>query len=845
MPGEVQDVRIKFVSDTSGLKQAEAGLRNLSASEREAVKDFQQLNQTAGAAFRATQAGAQTSARSVSQLGDAGKDAAGKLKSAGQAAKGSFDGVGSSISGLQGAISGLGAGILAAFALDSLSSATGKILEITSEFQKYRAVLTNVLGSQQAADIAMQQITGTAAKTNFSVSELTNSYVKLANMNLKPTQKEFMQLADLANASGKSIDMLTEAVLDANSFEFERLKEFGIRAKKEGDNIEFTFKNKTETIAKTSEAVNAYILSLGKLEGVSGSTAAISQTLGGQISNLGDSFDQLFVTIGNGSGGALSYFVEVIGDAVTGITRFIKGSEQLRKEAELAAKGAAIEGVGERVKEQTALLRKATKERQAIYDNDRDARISALKMEKDLLEVRRQELSKEYGRLNEAFLKEQKRALAGNINADPLSDTQVKVAKRNLAEVANRYRLNAEERREIDRLIAKDAEKNADADAKAKQESLGLVNALQAKIKELGEAQGKAFTETDVKKFGLAIKAAKEELERLLNVDTKIQIDDVGTIEKQQVPVALVPELDEPSLDAINLETAAKFEQTFQKISQDVRGAALDEYYKAEEAREKALMEKRLEYVQTFYDVATTLGDAYSEIQDIKNEQRAQAIQEARDRELKLVGDNEQAKAFIAAKFDSQEKALKTKQARQDRDKALFDVAINTAVAIGKTLATLGVPVGLPFAGIAAAQGALQAALILARPLPKFKKGTKSVPGFDMGKDSVFAMLQPGEGVMPTDKMKEYRTTYDAMFDGKIPGSVINKFVLDYSKGDRVAQPSGNYSALLMEQRKTNRLLELQRNQPVHEFNLNKKGFETYIRKGDSVTEILNNQFPL
>ena len=45
---------------------------------------------------------------------------------------------------------------------------------------------------------------------------------------------------DTASAMGKSLDDMVEAVADAATGEFERLKEFGIRASKNGDRVSFT-----------------------------------------------------------------------------------------------------------------------------------------------------------------------------------------------------------------------------------------------------------------------------------------------------------------------------------------------------------------------------------------------------------------------------------------------------------------------------------------------------------------------------------------------------------------------------------------------------------------------------
>ena len=224
----------------------------------------------------------------------------------GKKAKDGFDGASKGADGFSKVASKLGPIIGAAFAADALIGFGKNVINTTAEFQKMEAVLTNTLGSNSAAKVAMDEIVEFASKTPFAVNELTESFVKLANRGFVPTQDELRSLGDLASSTGKSFDQLTEAALDAMTGEFERLKEFGIRASSEGDRVKFTFKGVTTEVAKTEDAIKDYLLSLGNAEGVSGAMAAISETVGGKISNLGDNFTQLYKVIGDGSSGLIA-----------------------------------------------------------------------------------------------------------------------------------------------------------------------------------------------------------------------------------------------------------------------------------------------------------------------------------------------------------------------------------------------------------------------------------------------------------------------------------------------------------------------------------------------------------
>ena len=221
-----------------------------------------------------------------------------------------FDAIGSTASKVGGIVAG-------AFAVGSIVNFGRGVIAATSEFQKFEAVLSNTLGSSSAAQLALSQIQEFAATTPFQINELTGAFVKLANQGFTPNITQMRLLGDLASSTGKSFDQLAEAILDAQTGEFERLKEFGVRAAVAGDQVTFTFKGIKTQVDNTSEAIRGYVLSLGAAEGVSGSMEKISGTLGGRISNVQDSFTQLQTTIGQINGGVLFGFVGLLQKALS------------------------------------------------------------------------------------------------------------------------------------------------------------------------------------------------------------------------------------------------------------------------------------------------------------------------------------------------------------------------------------------------------------------------------------------------------------------------------------------------------------------------------------------------
>lgn len=179
-----------------------------------------------------------------------------------------------------------------------LQSIGRAVTETLGKFETMGAVLENTLGSESAAQRVMSDISDFAARTPFQVDELTDSWVRLANQGFRPNMEQMTLLGDLAASTGKGFTQLSEAVLDAQVGEFERLKEFGIRAEKDGDKVRFTFKGITQEVKFGADSIQQYLLSLGQMQGVGGAMAKISATIAGRISNFQDLVTQLKLTIG-------------------------------------------------------------------------------------------------------------------------------------------------------------------------------------------------------------------------------------------------------------------------------------------------------------------------------------------------------------------------------------------------------------------------------------------------------------------------------------------------------------------------------------------------------------------
>lgn len=243
-----------------------------------------------------------------------------ELNKSGKNVKEEFDLTKTAISKLKAAVAAFILVKLAGYLKEVLSN----VYSTRKEFAKYEAVLRNTLQSQEKAAAAMKMLQQLAADTPGSLQEWTEAYIKLVNRGIKPTTAELTNIGDLAASQGKSVDQLIEAILDAMTGENERLKEFGIKASKNGNTVKYTFRGVTTEVQNSEEAIKSYLLSLGKLDGISGSMATQMKELEGMESNFKDTLDNLWNKMGKRMEGFFKKGLSWATDFVSDITKVME-----------------------------------------------------------------------------------------------------------------------------------------------------------------------------------------------------------------------------------------------------------------------------------------------------------------------------------------------------------------------------------------------------------------------------------------------------------------------------------------------------------------------------------------
>jgi hypothetical protein len=181
----------------------------------------------------------------------------------------------------------------------SVGQAASFMVRANADMQRLSAQLEVATGSTSAAATAMKDLQGFAAETPFTLTQVVEGFIKLKNLGLDPSIGAMRSFGNTSAAMGKDVMQFIEAVADAATGEFERLKEFGIKASKEGDKVKFTFQGVTTTVQNTAEAITAYLRGLGDESGVfAGSMAKQMETIDGKISNLEDAAARFATTLG-------------------------------------------------------------------------------------------------------------------------------------------------------------------------------------------------------------------------------------------------------------------------------------------------------------------------------------------------------------------------------------------------------------------------------------------------------------------------------------------------------------------------------------------------------------------
>ena len=802
------DIKIKYVIDDSELRKAATSFDKLTQEEQDAIAGMKKLN---------------------TELGNTGK----KATETGDKLSNAFDQGKEGVGGLSKSLGGLGPAIVGAFSVTAVLGFAKAVFDTTANFEKLGAVLKNTLGSGAQASLALEGIKEFAKTTPFAVAELTASFVKLANQGFIPTTNQLRQLGDLASSTGKGFDQLTEAIIDAQTGEFERLKEFGIRASKSGDQVKFSFKGVETQVKFNNEAIREYITSLGDYEGVAGAAAAVSGTLGGKVNNLGDAWDNFLNSIGTLLKPVLTGALNVTADFMDAINSLFKlgttGAQDV-EQAELNAfksfqaktKTMTMDMLEQRAKENSEAIKTFSKEAAALEKSIGSApSIAGFDPKYD----ERQKL--------QAILEQ----LAVYKGENAAINEQLKLNNDNVAKTVKVYaEFNAEQK--------KAADEKAKADKKEYESRL--------KILELEKQQQVLMAQIRGDKLG-EVGAEKVYQQKVFDLKNEYSAKNIGITQKEIDVAGLQRDkaakgLDDAvegmklknkdGLDYLRTETDKNYKKAQDALDKDMKQRmdktqAMHELeldrLKRQEEQKQAVKQKALELAQT---IVQGSFDLYQ--QGLNKE--LESINKRYSEEVRLADGNKQKLAELEQQKAAEEKEIKLKQFRAQQLSSIANIAFSAAPEIVKY--SVSAP---PLAALVAAIAAAQIGFVLAQPVPEFAEGTKG-KAFKGGKAMVG---ERGVEKVITESGKVYFTPPTATLVDLPKGShVIPNHALSRQEVYWGSMQSGKQSSSGSPMiGKLDELGSILKGLPITQLNMDERSFEKFIRTPRRTTKILNNRF--
>ncbi|MCA3418089.1 MAG: hypothetical protein INF88_04240 [Roseomonas sp.] len=186
-----------------------------------------------------------------------------------------------------------------------------------ADFERYRLTLETVMGSAEAAQTRLNELTEFAARTPFNVGEVVRAGVALQVLGVRGASADgaLRAAGDAASVFGTSLDQAINAMAATGRGELEPIERFGIQARTEGQAIVMQWEENGRQMRATIDKNNRAAI-------IAATARAWRGIAGGGMNRLADSWDGMLSNLGD----AWSNFARQV--AESGPFEFLK--QQLR-----------------------------------------------------------------------------------------------------------------------------------------------------------------------------------------------------------------------------------------------------------------------------------------------------------------------------------------------------------------------------------------------------------------------------------------------------------------------------------------------------------------------------------
>jgi len=329
-----------------------------------------------------------------------------------------------------------------------------------------------------------------------------------------------------------------------------------------------------------------------------------------------------------------------------------------------------------------------------------------------------------------------------------------------------------------------------------------------------------------------------------------VQLQEIARQDAINAEKALIKEFSDfqlAEMDALDAEIENMDDENFAAIEQNMidettalereieRRAELNsEYYKRlneqSEQNAKDDITRQQQLTEARNELIIGAAEAAFEIYQSNLERESMALQQQKEYELMLAGDNADARDEINRKYAAKESELRRKAAIADKAAAITKAIINSAVAITSAYTTQPAPVGIGLGLLMGALTAVQIATILAQPIPQFWKGTDNAP------DGLISVGERGRELIQTKSGQLLMANNPTITSG-LEGAKI------YTNKETEQIMAGGYdSPDLMKEviNSNNRVARAIENQPIQYFETSKRKITE--RRGEYTKVYLNKK---
>ena len=778
------DIKIRYVVETSNIEQAAQTFDKLTNEEKQALSELKKFNQ------ETTNTG-----KNLNNIGGIAEKA------------------GKYIAGI--------------FAVSKIIDFSKSVAQATIQFQSFQRVLDFTSGSATAGARSMAFLIETSNRLGISLQASIAGFKTLsgaatqAGLSNAQTQKVFENVASAVKAFGLSSEdargvfLALGQIISKGTVQAEELRgqigeripgAFSIAAKSMGV-TERELNKMLQTGKVTSkEFVIPFTDALAKASEKAAGTNGLAEN----VNKISNAFEILKTRLGRA-------LLEPAGQV----------GQLLQKALDAANK--LLETQADRdAAESQKRYNEALKETALLSNN-------ALRAQIQVEEIRLDNIKKQFDALQETI------AADGEITTE--EDKQTKILQEkfvNQKAVLDAYNEELKSRKDGSVIIEKD-QKTLKAEY---DQQLKLLELLKQQRILIGELYGDPLAKLGAEK---AFQEAKLDLQKKYAAQgmdiSKIEIENTNlsrlNAEKEFYAAAKQLRLD-------NYQDAVQSEEELQKARLKAMQKGIKDYEDAEKKKREIdaemtrIMEeeerKRQAIRDKAYELAQTITEGAFDIYQRKLDNQLVSIQKRYDEEVRLADGNKQRITEIEESRRIAEKEIRLKQFRAEQLSSIANIAFAAAPEIVKYSVTAP-----PLAALVAAIAAAQVGFVLAQPVPEFAEGTKG-RAFEGG-----AAIVGEKGVekVVTKGGKVYFTPNKASLVDLPAGSEVvpNHMLTSQERFIAGQLLSGRQSSANPLAGQLTEIGSILKNLPITQLNMDERGFEKFIRTPRRTTKVLNNRF--